>query len=151
MPADERSHRIPASERTAPFKIHRAFVQGKPANHVLLVGARGTGKSSAVKALVGEFEENSLRLVQVTKEQLRKLPEIMNALRGYAGRKFVLFLDDISFEDSDAEFKAVNPPLREASPLAHRTYVSMRPPTVVILYARHGVNVSRMNSIATTV
>lgn len=85
----------------------RAFVQGKPANHVLLVGARGTGKSSAVKALVGEFEENSLRLVQVTKEQLRKLPEIMNALRGYAGRKFVLFLDDISFEDSDAEFKAV--------------------------------------------
>lgn len=85
----------------------RAFVQGKPANHVLLVGARGTGKSSAVKALVSEYEENGLRLVQVTKEQLRKLPEIMTALRNYAGRKFILFLDDISFEDSDAEFKAV--------------------------------------------
>lgn len=85
----------------------RAFVHGKPANHVLLVGARGTGKSSAVKALVSEYEEGGLRLVQVTKEQLRKLPEIMTALRNYAGRKFILFLDDISFEDSDAEFKAV--------------------------------------------
>lgn len=85
----------------------RAFVQGKPANHVLLVGARGTGKSSAVKALVSEYEESGLRLVQITKEQLRKLPEIMTALRNYAGRKFILFLDDISFEDSDAEFKAV--------------------------------------------
>ncbi len=85
----------------------RAFAQGKPANHVLLVGARGTGKSSAVKALVSEYEESGLRLVQITKEQLRKLPEIMTALRNYAGRKFILFLDDISFEDSDAEFKAV--------------------------------------------
>ena len=85
----------------------RAFVQGNPANHVLLVGARGTGKSSAVKALVSEYEESGLRLVQITKEQLRKLPEIMTALRNYAGRKFILFLDDISFEDSDAEFKAV--------------------------------------------
>ena len=85
----------------------RAFVQGKPANHVLLVGARGTGKSSAVKALVSEYEESRLRLVQITKEQLRVLPEIMTALRNYAGRKFILFLDDISFEDSDAEFKAV--------------------------------------------
>ena len=85
----------------------RAFVDGKPANHVLLVGARGTGKSSGVKALVSEYEESGLRLVQVTKEQLRKLPEIMTALRNYAGRKFILFLDDISFEDSDAEFKAV--------------------------------------------
>ena len=85
----------------------RAFVQGKPANHVLLVGARGTGKSSAVKALVTEYEDNGLRLVQVMKEQLRKLPEIMDTLRNYAGRKFILFLDDISFEDSDAEFKAV--------------------------------------------
>ena len=85
----------------------RAFVQGKPANHVLLVGARGTGKSSAVKALISEYEESGLRLVQVTKEQLRSLPELMETLRRYAGRKFILFLDDISFEDSDAEFKAV--------------------------------------------
>ena len=85
----------------------RAFVLGKPANHVLLVGARGTGKSSAVKALVSEFEDSSLRLVQITKEQLRNLPEIMDTLRNHAGRRFILFLDDISFEEADAEFKAV--------------------------------------------
>ena len=51
-------------------------MQRKPANHVLPVGARGTGKSSAVKALVNEYEESGLRLVQVTKEQLRKLPRL---------------------------------------------------------------------------
>lgn len=84
----------------------RAFVLGKPSNHVLLVGARGTGKSSAVKALVSEYED-SIRLVQVTKDQLRDLPAIMNELRRYAGRKFIIFLDDLSFEDSDMEFKAV--------------------------------------------
>ena len=84
----------------------RAFVLGKPSNHVLLVGARGTGKSSAVKALVSEYED-SIRLVQVTKDQLRDLPAIMNELRHYAGRKFIIFLDDLSFEDSDTEFKAV--------------------------------------------
>ena len=84
----------------------RAFVLGKPSNHVLLVGARGTGKSSAVKALVSEYED-SIRLVQVTKDQLRDLPAIMNELRRYAGRKSIIFLDDLSFEDSDTEFKAV--------------------------------------------
>ena len=85
----------------------QAFVQGKPANHVLLVGARGTGKSSAIKALISEYEDNGLHLVQITKEQLRKLPEIMDRLRSHVGRKFILFLDDISFEDSNAEFKEV--------------------------------------------
>lgn len=85
----------------------RAFVQGKPANHVLLVGARGTGKSSAVKALVTSFEDNGLRLLQITKGQLQKLPEIMNRLRNYVGRKFIIYLDDLSFEDSDADFKSV--------------------------------------------
>ena len=85
----------------------RAFVQGKPANHVLLVGARGTGKSSAVKALINAYEEDGLRLVQMTKQQLRDLPKILDTLRNYTGRKFILFLDDISFEDSDTEFKTV--------------------------------------------
>ena len=123
----------------------RAFVQGKPANHVLLVGARGTGKSSAVKALVGEFEDNSLRLVQVTKEQLRML---CGATRDVSLSSFSTIF---RLKTPMPSLKRSNPPLREASPLAHRMYVSMRPPTVVILYARHGVNVSRMNSIATTV
>ena len=105
----------------------RAFVQGKPANHVLLVGARGTGKSSAVKALVSEFEDCGLRLVQVTKAQLHHLPEIMDRLRNYARRKFILFLDDISFEDSDAEFKAVKSAIEgsvSSCPLNVRLYAT---------------------------
>ena len=85
----------------------RAFVEGKPANHVRLVGARGTGKSSAVKALAGMFGDIGLRLLQVTKDQLLNLPDIMSRLRHFASKKFIIFLDDLSFEDSDAEFKMV--------------------------------------------
>lgn len=85
----------------------RAFVEGKPANHVLLVGARGTGKSTAVKALAGMYDDMGLRLLQVTKDQLQQLPDIMTYLRRFAGKKFIIFLDDLSFEDSDAEFKIV--------------------------------------------
>ena len=84
-----------------------AFVSDKPANHVLLVGARGTGKSSAVKALISMFEDSRLRLLQITKRQLQKLPDIMDMLRHHINRKFIIFLDDLSFEDSDAAFKEV--------------------------------------------
>ncbi len=82
-----------------------AFVKSKPANNVLLVGARGTGKSSSVKALANEYYNRGLRLVQLTKPQLKNLPEIMEALRQYASKNFVIFLDDLSFEESDAEYK----------------------------------------------
>ena len=82
-----------------------AFVEGKPANNVLLVGARGTGKSSSVKALANEYYNRGLRLLQLTKPQLKNLPEIMEALRQYASKRFIIFLDDLSFEESDAEYK----------------------------------------------
>ena len=82
-----------------------AFVDGKPANNVLLVGARGTGKSSGVKALVNEFYAKGLRLVQITKPQLRNLPEIMKTLRKFMSKRFIIFLDDISFDESEAEYK----------------------------------------------
>ena len=85
----------------------RAFVEGKPSNHVLLVGARGTGKSTAVKALAGMYEDMGLRLLQVTKEHLWLLPEIMTELRRFASKKFIVFLDDLSFEPGDPEFKTV--------------------------------------------
>ena len=81
-----------------------AFVDGKPANNVLLVGARGTGKSSGVKALVNEYYSQGLRLVQITKPQLKFLPEIMEALRRFMSKRFIIFLDDLSFEESEAEF-----------------------------------------------
>lgn len=82
-----------------------AFVDGKPANNVLLVGARGTGKSSSVKALANEYFDRGLRLIQITKPQLKNLPEIMETLRNYASKKFIIFLDDLSFEETDPEYK----------------------------------------------
>ena len=82
-----------------------AFISRKPANNVLLVGARGTGKSSSVKALVNENYDKGLRLVQLTKPQLKFLPEVMETLRNFAGKRFIIFLDDLSFEESEAEYK----------------------------------------------
>jgi len=82
-----------------------AFVKGKPANNVLLVGARGTGKSSGVKSLVNEYYSSGLRLVQITKPQLKFLPEIMETLRKFKSKRFIIFLDDLSFEESEGEYK----------------------------------------------
>ena len=82
-----------------------AFVNGKPANNVLLVGARGTGKSSSVKALVNEYYSSGLRLLQITKPQLKHLPEIMEELRQFMSKRFIIFMDDLSFEESEAEYK----------------------------------------------
>ena len=82
-----------------------AFVDGKPANNVLLVGARGTGKSSSVKALVNEYYSSGLRLLQITKPQLKSLPEIMEALRKFMSKRFIIFMDDLSFEESETEYK----------------------------------------------
>ena len=82
-----------------------AFVDGKPANNVLLVGARGTGKSSGVKALVNEYYAKGLRLVQITKPQLKTLPDLMETLRRFMSKRFIIFLDDLSFEESEAEYK----------------------------------------------
>ena len=82
-----------------------AFLAGKPANNVLLVGARGTGKSSGVKALANEYFHQGLRLLQITKQQLIDLPHIMKTLRQFAGKKFIVFLDDLSFEGFETEYK----------------------------------------------
>ncbi len=82
-----------------------AFLDDRGANNVLLVGARGTGKSSSVKALVNRYFDRSLRLVQLTKPQLAELPTVMDTLRQFASRKFIIFLDDLSFEESEDEYK----------------------------------------------
>ncbi|MBQ9479431.1 MAG: ATP-binding protein [Selenomonadaceae bacterium] len=82
-----------------------AFLDGKGANNVLLVGARGTGKSSSVKALVNRYYDRSLRLIQLTKPQLIELASVMDELRQYASRKFIVFLDDLSFEEDESEYK----------------------------------------------
>ena len=86
-------------------KNTNAFIEHKPANNVLLVGARGTGKSSSVKALVNENYSRGLRLVQITKPQLKFLPELMETLRNFSSKRFIIFLDDLSFEESESEYK----------------------------------------------
>lgn len=82
-----------------------AFVSGRPANNVLLVGARGTGKSSGVKALANQYFGMGLRLIEIAKNQLIELPKIMETLRSYSSKKFIIFLDDLSFEEYEAEYK----------------------------------------------
>jgi predicted AAA+ superfamily ATPase len=82
-----------------------ALVAGRPANNALLVGARGTGKSSAVKALANTYFDQGLRLLEITKHQLIHLPKIMETLRLCSSKKFIIFLDDLSFEDFEVEYK----------------------------------------------
>jgi len=82
------------------------FVRGLPANNVLLTGARGTGKSSLIKALLAEFAPQGLRLVEVDKHDLGDLPDIAALLMGRPER-FLLFCDDLSFEADDLGYKAL--------------------------------------------
>ncbi len=82
------------------------FVQGRPANNVLLWGSRGTGKSSLIKALLNEYAGQGLRLIEVEKEHLVDLPDIVEQLEGRTER-FVLYCDDLSFEANDASYKSL--------------------------------------------
>ena len=84
----------------------RQFVAGRPANNVLLTGSRGTGKSSLVKALLNRFHREGLRLIEVDKQDLIDLPDIVDQVAGRPER-FVIFCDDLSFEASEAGYKAL--------------------------------------------
>ena len=80
------------------------FLKGLPANNVLLWGARGTGKSSLIHALLNAYHADGLRLVEVHKDDLAELPEILGRLAG-APYKFLVFCDDLSFEVNDPSYK----------------------------------------------
>ena len=84
----------------------RQFLQGKPANNVLLWGSRGTGKSSLIKALLNEYSSQGLRLVEVEKQDLVDLPDIVETIYARPER-FIIFCDDLSFEANDARYKAL--------------------------------------------
>jgi uncharacterized protein len=83
-----------------------ALLKGYPALNVLLYGSRGTGKSSLVKALVNEYAPQGLRLVEVSKAELAAMPQIVGQLRSRP-QKFIIFVDDLSFEEDDDTFKAL--------------------------------------------
>lgn len=82
------------------------FLAGRPANNVLMTGARGTGKSSLVKALLHQYAAQGLRLVEVDKGDLLTLPALLTML-ALRAEKFILFCDDLSFEDGDDAYKAL--------------------------------------------
>ncbi|MDQ3792250.1 MAG: ATP-binding protein [Actinomycetota bacterium] len=82
------------------------FLAGLPAHHALLYGLPGTGKSSTVKAILNEYADRGLRLVEVAKEDLGALPRVLERLRARAPR-FILFVDDLSFEEHEVEYKAL--------------------------------------------
>ncbi|MGF1458118.1 MAG: ATP-binding protein [Leptolyngbyaceae cyanobacterium] len=82
------------------------LLQGLPASHVLLYGSRGSGKSSLVKALVNEYGDRGLRLIQVDKAAMVHLPAIIEQVRELP-QKFIIFVDDLSFEEDDDAFKAL--------------------------------------------
>lgn len=84
----------------------RQFLQGLPANHVLLTGARGTGKSSLVKALLHAFSKDGLRLIEVEKHDLIHLNQIVSLVRDRS-EKFIIFCDDLTFEANDIGYKAL--------------------------------------------
>ncbi|BAY93981.1 hypothetical protein NIES3275_60250 [Microchaete diplosiphon NIES-3275] len=94
------------SQRDALLKNTEFLLAGETALHVLLYGSRGSGKSSLVKALLNEYSDRNLRLVEVTKSELRDLPLIIEQLRGVP-QKFIIFVDDLSFEEDDDAFKAL--------------------------------------------
>lgn len=101
------------------------FIARKPANNALLWGSRGTGKSSLVKALLNEFKDRGLRLIQVDKDDLVLLPEILDDIRDLEYR-FIVFCDDISFETGDGSYKALKSAIEGSVE---------RPPDNVLIYA----------------
>lgn len=84
----------------------RQFVHGKPANNVLLTGARGTGKSSLIKACLNQFSDQGLRLIEVDKADLADLPDIVDLI-AERPEHFIVFCDDLSFEEGEAGYKAL--------------------------------------------
>lgn len=93
-------------ERGPLIRNTESLLAGLPAHHALLYGLPGTGKSSTVKAILNEYADEGLRLVEVKKEDLADLPRVLEVLRR-RGPRFILFVDDLSFEEHEIEYKAL--------------------------------------------
>ena len=112
-------------EREPLLRNTERLLAGLPSHHALLYGLPGTGKSSTVKAILNEYADRGLRLVELSKEDLKELPRVLEALRGRSPR-FILFVDDLSFEEDEIEYKSLKA-LLEGS--------VEEPPTNVRVYA----------------
>ncbi len=94
------------SQKAALLANTRQFVRGLPANNVLLTGARGTGKSSLIRACLNEFGAQGLRLIEVDKHDLTDLADIVAQVAARPER-FIIFCDDLSFEEGESSYKAL--------------------------------------------
>lgn len=93
-------------ERQAVIDNTLALLDGKPAQNVLLYGDAGTGKSSTVKAIINEYADKGLRLIEITKEQLRDIPQIIDDI-SHNPLKFIIFIDDLTFNSGEDCFGAL--------------------------------------------
>lgn len=101
---DDLQHIGPQKEQIAQNTLQ--FVAGRPANNVLLTGARGTGKSSLIKACLNQYASQGLRLIEVDKDDLVDLPDIVDLVAARPER-FIIFCDDLSFEEGESGYKAL--------------------------------------------
>lgn len=114
------------SQRSVLLENTSRFLRGEPANNALLWGSRGTGKSSLIKAVFNHYTDTPLRLVQVDKQGLEDLPELTDHLSEQPYR-FILFCDDLSFDDGDAGYRELKSLLEgsiELPPENVRVYAS---------------------------
>ena len=93
-------------ERQEVIENTKHFLKGSPANNILLYGDRGTGKSSTVKGLLNEYWGRGLRIIEIPKMYLCDFPQIIRAIEGRK-QKFILFIDDLAFEDSEESYTAL--------------------------------------------
>lgn len=93
-------------ERNLVLRNTRAFLDGKPVSNMLLYGDAGTGKSSTVKAVANELRDRGLRLIQVQKSNLHHIPTLLDSLSDNP-LKFIIFIDDLSFESNDRDFTSL--------------------------------------------
>ncbi len=82
----------------------RAFVEGRKANNVLLFGDSGTGKSTSIKAIVNEFYDQGLRMIEIYKHQFEDLSEVIAQIKN-RNYRFIIYMDDLSFEEFETEYK----------------------------------------------
>lgn len=101
------------------------FISGNSANNVLLWGARGTGKSSLIKALLNDYHPQGLRVIEIDKNELVDLPEIVDDIRD-APQRFIVFCDDLSFAEGEQSYKALKSVMEGSIEL---------PPKNVVIYA----------------
>ena len=83
-----------------------SFLKGYPANNMLLYGGRGTGKSSTVKAILNEYHDQGLRIIEISKEHLATFPTVIRRIKDYP-QKFIFFIDDLSFEDGKGAYTSL--------------------------------------------